>query len=122
MRGAVLSWTCLAGMLAGCARTQSFRVVDAQTGQPLAGVWVAQGGEAPSAGYNLRTDPIGMVQFPKAGTRYLFTKEGYQPGHVELKGPVARVRYEGDAETLEVKRYGDLVQVPLRRRSGAGPP
>jgi len=104
--------------LAGCARTQSLRVVDAHSGAPLGDVWVSQGGVGAS-GYTLKTDASGMVQFRKSGGQYSLSKEGYEESRVEVKGSVARIRCGGDPQGFEVEKHGDLVQVPLRRRDPA---
>ena len=108
----------LLAALGGCARTQSFRAVDAQTGEPLRDVWVSQGG-SPTAAFTLKTDPSGMAQFQKSGSQYSLTKPGYEETRVEVQGSVARVRSTSDPQGVEVKRYGDLVQVALRRRDAA---
>jgi hypothetical protein len=106
----------LSAALGGCARSQSFRVVDARSGKPLEGVWVSQG--AAGSGYTLRTDASGMVQFPKSGSIFSFAKSGYDETRVELKGSLAKVQRAADPQGSEVKRYGDLVQVILWRKSG----
>jgi hypothetical protein len=108
----------LLAALGGCSHTQSFRVVDAQTGKPLGDVWVSQG-VSPASAYTLKTDTAGSVQFPKTASQYSLTKPGYEEARVEVKGPVARVRSASDPQGLEVKRYGDLVQVALRRQNAA---
>jgi hypothetical protein len=108
----------LLAALGGCAHTQSFRVVDAQTGEPLGDVWVRQGGSRSSA-YTLKTDTAGSVQFQKSASQYSLTKPGYEEARVEVKGAVARVRSASDPKGLEVKRYGDMVQVSLRRQNAA---
>jgi hypothetical protein len=111
---------CLALFLAalgGCARTQAFRVVDADSGKPLEGVWVSQGAVAGS-GYTLRTDASGMVRFPQSGSVFTLAKPGYDETRVELKGSVANVQRAADPQGTEVKRYGDLVQVILWKKKG----
>jgi hypothetical protein len=119
MRKDAILFTLLLAAL-GCARTQSLRVVDAQTGEPLRDVWVRQG-SSPVAGYTLKTDPSGMVQFRKSGSQYSLAKPGYEEARVELAGSVAHVRSTSDPQAAEVKRYGDLVQIELRRRNAAAP-
>jgi hypothetical protein len=114
----VLSIVLLLAAMAGCSHTQSFRVVDAQTGEPLRDVWIRQGA-SPSSAYTLKTDPSGTVQFQKTASQYSLTKPGYEEARVEVKGPVARVRSTSDPQGLEVKRYGDLMQVSLRRQNAA---
>jgi hypothetical protein len=108
----------LLAALGGCSHTQSFRVVDAHTGKPLGDVWVSQGGP-PSSGYTLKTDPSGAVQFQKTGSQYSLTKPGFEEARVEIKGSVARIRSPSDPQGQEVKQYGDLVQVSLRRQDAA---
>lgn len=116
-----LSWVLLLAALGGCARTQTFRVVDAQSGKPLEGVWVSQGGVAGS-GYTLKTDPSGMVQLRKSGSLFSFARPGYDETRVEMKGSLARLQRAADPQGTEVKRHGNLVQVLLwPRRPDAGP-
>jgi hypothetical protein len=116
-----LPFVLLLAALGGCARSQTFRVVDAQSGKPLEGVWVSQGGVAGS-GYTLKTDPSGMVQFRKSGSLLSFAKPGYDETRVEMKGSVAKLERAADLQGTEVKRHGDLVQVLLwPRGANAGP-
>jgi hypothetical protein len=102
----------------GCAHTQNIRVVDAQTGKPLGDVWVRQG-NSPTAGYTLKTDPSGMVQFQQSGKQYSLSRPGYEEARVELAGAVAHVSSAANPQGVEVKRYSDLVQIELRRQNAA---
>jgi len=114
-----LSLAMLLVALGGCARSQTFRVVDARSGKPLEGVWVSQGAVAGS-GYTLKTDASGMVQVRKSGSLFSFGKPGYDETRVEVKGSVAKLQRAADPQGTEVKKYGTLVQVLLWPR-GANP-
>lgn len=118
--------------LIGCTRTLRFCVVDAQTGQPLAGVKVERqsgyedllfGSYRKDANLGL-TDAKGEVTDPATPSspylsKYAFTRDGYQPaaafyalrkGEVDVLTPLAA--REGPRYHLSAK---DLIRIPLYR-------
>ncbi len=82
--------------------------------------WVRQGGSTATA-YTLKTDPSGTVQFQQSAKQYSLTRPGYEETQVELSGSVARIHSPSDPQGVEVKRYGEYVQVMLRRQNPADP-
>ncbi len=104
----------LAGAL-GCARAQAFRVVDAQTGEPLGGVWVEQASSPLAPGVTLRTDPSGMVQVKDSGGRFALRKPGYHETQVEAGRSGAKVLSGEDRRQQNVERHAGIIQVPLVR-------
>lgn len=111
-----LALLALFGMLAaGCARSQSFRVVDAQTGAPVPGVIVEQSGSALRPGTARRTEPTGIAEFNGASGRFTFRKEGYFETQAEVGSSSAKVISGEDRRQQTVERHAGLVQVPLVR-------
>jgi hypothetical protein len=115
MRNRSAQFVLLAMLVSGCARTQSFRAVDAQTGAPLSGVTIAQSGSASKPGTESRTEASGMAQFQGAGGRFTFRKEGYFESEVEAGKSGAQVIYGEDHRRQQVERFAGIVQVPLVR-------
>jgi hypothetical protein len=99
----------------GCARTQCFRTVDAQTGAPLGGVVVEQLGSAMKPGTTTRTETSGMAELKGVGGRFTFRKEGYFETQAEANQSGAKVTSGEDRRQQNVERHAGIVQVPLVR-------
>jgi hypothetical protein len=115
MRNCPAQFVLMAMLVSGCARTQSFRAIDAQTGAPLGGVTIAQSGSASKPGSESRTEASGMAEFRGTGGRFTFRKEGYFESAVEAGKSSAKVIYGEDRRQQQVERFAGIVQVPLVR-------
>ena len=118
-------------LLSGCARLQTFRVVDAQSGQPLDGVQAERldGSVRPSAVplvladtlspvERQASDPSGAVNFKKAGAQFAFNPRSNSPGYgrafVAATWSGVKIRYPDEHREVPVKPIDGVVEVPLR--------
>ena len=127
----------LLGLLSGCARFQTLRVVDAQSGQPLDGVRVERlhGSLRPSAMplvllntvspvERKMTDDSGSVTFEKAGTQVMcnpdFMNPAYGRAYVTATWSGAKICYPDEYREISVKPVAGVVEIPLRNRRAGG--
>jgi hypothetical protein len=124
-------------ILAGCASQQTFRVVDAKSGEPLGDVRV----ERLEGSYRLSPAPFvvlndlspaekqttngsGSVTFEKSGSTFMVNPSGtnpvYNDAYVEATWSGAKVRYPGEYREFSVARKDGVVEIPLRRRWTGG--
>ena len=123
----------LAAILSGCASQQTFRVVDAKSGEPLGDVRV----ERLEGGYRLSPMPFvvlnelspaekqttnesGSVTFQKSGSKFMVnpsdTNPAYNHAYVTATWSGAKVRYPSEYREFSVTRKDGVVEIPLQRR------
>jgi len=115
MRKLLAHLTLLVLLTAGCARTQCFRAVDAQTGAPLGGVTVERFATATSPAAVVRTEPAGTAEFKGHGGRFTFRRDGYHETQVEVTQSGAKLISGEDRRQQNVENHAGIVQVPLVR-------
>ena len=121
---------CLLG--SGCAGLQSFRVVDAQSGLPVAGI------EAERLSGSVRASPVpfllmnmlspverkpsdssGAVAFETSGKHFAVnprsTAAGYGRAYVTATWSGATINYPDEHRQVEVRPINGMIEVPLRR-------
>jgi hypothetical protein len=120
-------------LLSGCARLQTFRVVDAQSGQPLDGVQAERldGSVRPSAiplvladtlspVERQAADPSGAVNFKKAGSQFAFNPRSGNPGYgrafVAATWSGVKIRYPDEQREVPIKPIDGVVEVPLPKQ------
>ena len=123
----------LAAILSGCASQQTFRVVDARSGEPLGDVRVErlEGGYRPSAMPFMlvnelspiekqTTNESGSVTFTKSGSSFMVNPSGanpaYNDAYVKATWSGAKVCYPGQYREFSVARKDGVVEIPLHRR------
>ncbi len=128
----LLSGLMLLAMFSGCARYQSFRVLDAQTRQPLDGVqterlegsiqlspmpFVLLDSLSPVERKN--SDASGTVKFGKRGKKFAFNPQSGNPGfdraYVVGTWSGAKILYPDQMNEVHVKAVDGVVEVPLHR-------
>jgi hypothetical protein len=114
----------------GCARTQTFRVVDSQSGRPLDGVQSErlEGKVRPSAMPLVllndlspvehgTTDSSGVVKFQKPGKEFAFNPTSKNPecgrAYVASTWSGATIRYPDEHREVAVKPIDGVIEVPL---------
>ena len=127
--------TCWAAILSGCASQQSFRIVDAKSGEPLGDVRVErlEGGYRPSSMpfvvvnalspvEKQTTNPSGAATFDKSGSKFMVNparaNPDYGDAYVKATWSGATVRYPREYREFSVPRRNGVVEIPLRRRGG----
>lgn len=127
-----LSYLLLLACLSGCARYQSFRVLDAQSGRPIDGVqaerlegslqlspmpFVLLDSVSPVERQN--SDSSGTVKFKKAGKKFAFNLQSGTPGfdraYVVGSGSGVKIVYPDQRREIRVKAVDGVVEVPLHR-------
>ena len=127
----------MAAILSGCASPQTFRVVDAKSGEPLGDVRV----ERLEGGYRLSPMPFvvlnelspaekqttnesGSVTFQKSGSKFMVNPSGMDPAYnhayVTATWSGAKVRYPSEYREFSVTRKDGVIEIPLERRSISG--
>jgi hypothetical protein len=123
----------LAAILSGCASQQTFRIVDAKSGEPLGNVRVErlEGCYRPSAMpfvvlntlspvEKQTTNESGSVTFQKSGSKFMVNPSGdnadYHDAYVKLTWWGAKVRYPCEYREFSVKRKDGVVEIPLQHR------
>lgn len=126
----------LACCLSGCARYQSFRVLDAQSGKPIDGVqaerlegdlklsrmpFVLLDSVSPVERQN--SDASGTVKFKKAGQKFAFNLQSGMPGfdraYVVGSGSGVKIVYPDERREVHVKPVDGVVEIPLHRSHGS---
>jgi len=127
----------LAAIFSGCASQQTFRVVDARSGEPLADVRVErlEGGYRPSSrpfvvlnelspAEKQTTSASGSVTFQKSGSQFMVnpsdTNPAYSDAYVKATWAGATVCYPHEHREFSVTRKDGVVDIPLRRRGMPG--
>jgi hypothetical protein len=124
----------LAAILSGCASQQTFRVVDAKSGEPLGDVRVER---LEDQGYRLTRMPFvvlnefapaekqttnesGTVAFQKSGRTFMVNPSGTDPAYnhafVTATWSGAKVRYPSEYREFSVTRKDGVVEIPLQCR------
>ena len=116
--------------LCACARVQTFRVVDAETGQPVTGAMAeryadvgrASGRAAPES-LSLpvevaSTNVGGVATFRGAGQQFSLKKDGYESVTLRATLNGVMVRHGGSNQELPAERVEGMTYIPLRRISG----
>ncbi len=123
----------LVGILSGCASQQTFRVVDAKSGELLGDVQVErlEGGYRPSEMpfvvlnelspvEKQTTNQSGAVTFQKSGSKFIVNPSGdnpaYNDAYVKVTWSGAEVCYPGEYREVSVARKDGIVAIPLQRR------
>jgi len=133
----LISGLLLLSLLTGCARFQTVRIVDAQSGRPLEGVQVErlQGSVRPSAiplvlfnsltpVERQTTDAAGSITFQESGTQVMCNPSSRNPAYgrayVTAGWTGAKICYPDEYREISVKPVAGVVEVPLpNRRSGS---
>jgi hypothetical protein len=122
-----------AAILSGCASPQTFRVVDAKSGDPLGDVRVErlEGGYRPSSMpfvvfYELSpvekqtTNESGSVTFQKSGSELMVNPSGRNPvynrAYVKATWSGVKVCYPSEHREFSVTRKDGVIEIPLQRR------
>ena len=128
MRKPWVHLVCLVLPLLGCARVQTFRVVDAQTGQPIHGVQVERIANVARSGrstlpeaLNLpvevsSTNAAGMATFNGPAEQFVLKKDGYEVAQAETTFTGIQVRYEGKGPEVSAQRIEGIPHIALRRQ------
>ncbi len=123
----------LMAILFGCASQQTFRVVDAKSGEPLGDINVErlEGGYRPSAmpfvvlnelspAEKQTTSQSGSVTFQKSGSKFMVNPSGnnpaYNDAYVKATWSGAAVCYPGMYREFSITRKDGVVEIPLERR------
>ena len=123
----------LAAILSGCASQQTFRVVDAKSGEPLGDMRVErlEGGYRPSAmpfvvlnelspAEKQTTNESGSVTFQKSGSKFMVNPSGdnpvYNHAYVKTTWSGAKVCYPGEYREFSITRKDGVIEIPLQRR------
>jgi hypothetical protein len=131
----------LLSLASGCASLQSFRVVDAQTGQPLEEIKAERlKGNVHFSAIPLvmlddlapverrATDASGAIKFEQAGSQFAFNPSSSHAGYgaafvtATSSGIVIRYPEERPCRTISVMPINGVVDVPLRRRQSPSKP
>ncbi len=119
--------------LCACARVQTFRVVDAETGQPVHGVQAERFADVARATTPGIAEPLslpvevsstnigGVATFRGSGQQFSLRKEGYEQVSLRSTMNGVVVRYERTGEEIPAERVEGMTYVPLRRAGGAAP-
>ena len=124
----------LAAILGGCTAPQTFRVVDAKSGEPLGNVRVErlEGGYRPSAtplvllnelspAEKQMTNESGSVTFEKSGSKFMVNPSdmnpAYNDAYVRTTWSGVTVCYPSEHREFSVTRKDGVVEIPLRRRA-----
>ena len=130
--------TLISGMLplvlaGGCSRIQTFRVVDAKTGQPLDGVRAErlEGSIRPSSMpfvlfdqvapiETKNTDATGAVAFQQPGQKFMINPSSKDPSHnqayVVATHSGAKIIYPAEHREFTVQARDGVVEIPLESR------
>lgn len=128
-------------ILSGCTRDLAFRVVDAETGDPIPDVkmsldYSSWQPDAPGLLWSkfrfkdldnaVMTDTEGMAQRSDVSPdRYVyFEKAGYCNATIDRRWPSIRIRQSGEnrSETVRGEEVDGVIQVPLKRSDTSGSP
>ena len=126
-------------LVAGCSRLQTFRVVDAQSGQPLDGVRAErleghlQTSEIPLVLLDAMspveahaTDASGSVVFQGPGAKFMVNPSSknpsYNQAYVTATWSGAKVLYPAEHREISVKARDGVVEIPLLSRILDAPP
>jgi hypothetical protein len=112
-------------LLSGCARLQTFRVVD-ESGEPLRGVPVErlQGSlqldpvpffllDSMSPVEKSTTDNSGSVAFHESGKQFMVNPQSKNQAYVTATWSGAKVCYPAECREISVNRIGGVVDIPL---------
>jgi hypothetical protein len=112
-------------LLSGCARLQTFRVVD-QSGQPVGGVPVErlQGSlqldpvpffllDSMSPVEKRTSDGSGSVAFHESGKQFMVNPQSKNQAYVTATWSGAKVCYPAESREISVNRTGGVVEIPL---------
>lgn len=127
------SWmviACCVLPLCACARVQTFRVIDAETGQPVTGAMAERyadvGRSSPKASTESLSLPVevastnvgGVATFRGAGQQFSLKKDGYESVSLRSTLNGVMVRHEGSGKEVPAERVEGMTYIPLRRISG----
>jgi hypothetical protein len=112
-------------LLSGCARLQTFRVVD-ESGEPLRGVPVErlEGSlqldpvpffllDSMSPVEKRTTDATGSVAFHEGGKQFMVNPQSKNQAYVTATWSGAKVCYPAESREIAVKRTGGVVEIAL---------
>lgn len=113
-----------------CARVQTFRVIDAETGHPLNGVQAERIGEVSRSSSSANPETLalpvevastnvgGVATFTGAGQQFSLRKDGYDPVSLRATLNGVRVRNERTGEEKFAERVEGMSYIALRRTAG----
>jgi hypothetical protein len=130
----LVSAVLLLSIVSGCAQIQTFRVVDAQSGQPVESVrgerlqGSIRASELPlvlldslSPVEAASTNASGSMAFEKAGTKFWFNPSSKNPAYgqayVTATWSGATIHYPDECRDISVKAVNGVVEVPLPSRT-----
>jgi len=127
------SWmviACCVLPLCACARVQTFRVVDAETGQPVNGAMAERYADVSRPASSANTESLslpvevastnvgGIAKFRGAGQQFSLKKDGYESVTFRSTLNGVMVRHESTGREVPAERVEGMTYIPLRRISG----
>lgn len=116
--------------LCACARLQTFRVIDAETGNPINGVTAERIGEVSRSSSSANPEALnlsvevsstnvgGVATFNSPGQAFSIRKDGYEPVSIRATLSGVRVRNERTGEETVAQNVEGMNYIALRRTGG----